>query len=149
MTETEQKPSLFPGGPLVIPIAYNSKRPAIKGWQDAARPRAAWDVKDWTRWPRWAILCGPANGIWVLDVDGVEGRENLRVLMELHRQGERYGNGPLALFTVHTPSGMHVYFKWGPGCDILTNTAGVIAPGLDVRTEGGYVLCPPTPGYLQ
>src|SRR5271166_1126912 len=135
MTKTEGSPSISPGGLIikVIPIALGSKRPAITGWQAAAAPLSYWRMqKDWANWDRWAAPCGPPNGFWVLDVDGVEGRESLRVLMIEHRLAG--WDGPLSLCTVHTPSGMHVYFKWTPKCDWLTNTAGVIAPGLDVRT---------------
>jgi hypothetical protein len=140
--------ALPPGGPLVIPIVLDAKRPLIKGWRDAAKPLEAWRaIRDWEFWPRWAALCGAANGFWVLDVDGEAGRETLRQLMEAYRQVERYG--PLSLYTVMTPKGMHIYFKWGPSCEGLTNTAGKLGLGLDVRTEGGYVLCPPTEGYQQ
>jgi hypothetical protein len=34
-----------------------------------------------------------------------------------------------------------------PECGGIRNTAGKLGDGLDIRTEGGYVVVPPTPGY--
>ena len=47
----------------------------------------------------------------------------------------------------HTESGgLHVYFRY-PDRDVR-NSAGRIAPGLDVRANGGYVIVPsPDSGY--
>ena len=41
-----------------------------------------------------------------------------------------------------TARGRHIFFKW-PGWDIR-NSVGALAPGIDVRGNGGYVVVPPS-----
>jgi hypothetical protein len=41
-----------------------------------------------------------------------------------------------------TARGRHIYFKWPQ--QPVRNSAGKIAPGIDVRGEGGYVIVPPS-----
>lgn len=83
-----------------------------------------------------AVRCGQPSRLVVLDVDGEAGADALRDLEHEH--------GPLpATSSVKTPrGGAHYYFRW-PGVPIKT-TAGVIAPGIDVRGDGGYTLLPPS-----
>ncbi len=51
-----------------------------------------------------------------------------------------------ALHVVRTPSGgEHRYHQHTPGA---RNSTSVLAARVDVRAEGGYVLAPPTPGYV-
>ena len=45
---------------------------------------------------------------------------------------------------VKTPHGMHLYFTYIEGSK---NSVGVIGAGIDIRSEGGFVVAPPTPGY--
>ena len=40
--------------------------------------------------------------------------------------------------------GRHYLFRHADG---VRNGAGKLAPGIDVRGEGGYVIMPPSPGY--
>ena len=78
---------------------------------------------------------GACSGLYVVDIDvdeKVDGMSAYRA-MEL----------PRAAIAVRTPSGGgHAYFRWpGPG---WRNTVGRIAPGIDTRGEGGYVIVPPS-----
>src|SRR5262249_50855991 len=72
----------------------------------------------------------------VLDVDPAHGgRESLA------RLEAQYGPLPITP-KVHTGGGgVHYHFAHVPG---LRNSAGKIAPGLDIRGEGGYVVAPPS-----
>ncbi len=46
-----------------------------------------------------------------------------------------------------TPSGgLHLVFRMPPNLDIQSSV-GTLAPGVDVRACGGYVIWPPSPGY--
>ena len=40
--------------------------------------------------------------------------------------------------------GRHWVFRHAPG---VRNSGGMIAPGVDVRGEGGYIIVPPSAGY--
>ncbi len=123
----------------VFPVREGSKAPAIKDWRARA---AAIDSWNGLATGRWGAPTGERNGWWVLDIDPRHGGlESLALLQE------RYGRLPETM-EVRTPSGgWHYYFKWEAVCSELTNTAGKLGPGLDIRAEGGMVLVPPTPGY--
>ena len=82
-----------------------------------------------------AVRTGEPSGLVVLDIDGQDGADNLAELERLH--------GPLPqTASVKTPRGSHYYFVW-PGVPVKT-TAGAIAPGIDIRGDGGYVVAPPS-----
>jgi hypothetical protein len=42
--------------------------------------------------------------------------------------------------------GLHLIFRYPTDTEIR-NSAGRLAPGIDVRGEGGYIIVPPSPGY--
>jgi hypothetical protein len=88
----------------------------------------------WTRWPDALIgmPCGPATGVFVVDVDRLE------ALGEL-------GHEMPETLTVRTPSGgLHFYLNHVDG---ITNRTGQLPAGIDIRGEGGYVIAPPSEGY--
>jgi hypothetical protein len=82
-----------------------------------------------------AVACGKASGIFVIDVDGDGAEAALRQIENLH------GALPPTVEAI-TARGRHLYFEW-PGRPV-PNSAGKIAPGIDTRGEGGYVLSPPS-----
>lgn len=116
----------------------------------AKHPRTTHGLKDassdpavirqwWTRWPdaNIGIRTGPESNLLVLDVDGKQGEESL---IELER---RYVPLPDS-YTVRTGGGgQHLYFLWPEGAEV-GNSQSKIAPGLDVRAQGGYVVAPPS-----
>ena len=73
--------------------------------------------------------------IIVIDVDGLDAEGELRKLEAQH--GELYPT-----VEVITARGRHDWFLY-PGRPVK-NTAGRIAPGIDTRGDGGYVLVPPS-----
>ena len=122
-------------GYYVFPCKPQSKEPATKhGFKDATTDEQV--IREWwTDNPQYniGIRTGPASGIWVLDVDGEQGRDSY-----LKYQGEIPYDTP----QVTTPNGgFHLYFVYDDRADNLRNSVKSI-PGLDVRTEGGYVLAP-------
>ena len=95
----------------------------------------------WTKHPRANIAAatGARSSFWVLDVDAQHGGiESLAALEAEH--------GPL-LVTVEsaTPSGgRHLYFRWQANKPEIRNSTSRLAPGIDVRGEGGSVVMPPS-----
>ncbi|MDY0307429.1 MAG: bifunctional DNA primase/polymerase [Desulfovibrionaceae bacterium] len=117
------------------------------------RPLTAHGLKDASDDPEqikawWAENPGAQIGLptgknvnaFVLDVDLPDGPASLAALENEH--------GPLPrTWTARTGSGgEHRYFRL-PENQEIRNSASKLAPGLDVRGEGGYVIAPPTPGY--
>lgn len=96
-------------------------------------------IKDWfSRYPEcgFGIVTGASNGTTVLDLDiknGVNGLANFSALgITLPKTG-----------IVRTPSGgFHVYFY--TGSLQIPCSVGKVAPGVDVRGYGGYVVGPGT-----
>lgn len=138
----------------VFPCAVGGKRPALRGnWQDLATTSPG-QIRDWWRRAPYnlGIACGP-SGLVVIDLDQPRddaGDDEPGVLFPLSgadvlsalaaERGERYPGGT---YTVDTPSGgCHLYFAVGSvGADArVRNSAGVIGPHIDVRSDGGYVV---------
>jgi hypothetical protein len=86
-----------------------------------------------------AITTGEPSGVVALDIDirpagsGFDSLENLGIAF--------HPESP----TAHTPrGGCAVLFRW-PG-HVVKTVAGMIAPHLDIRADGGSLLLPPGPG---
>lgn len=123
----------------VVPVASGSKRPLVL-WHDYQKERpTAGQIREWyRRWPDAgvAIVTGAVSRLAVLDVDvGHGGHESLD---ELER---RHGPLPRTVEARTGGGGRHLYFAWAAG--ELRNRTG-IAPGLDLRAEGGLVVAPPS-----
>jgi len=90
------------------------------------------------RWPKanWGIACGGASRILVIDIDPDKGGEaSWRRLTDEHG----WPDCP----TVRTGSGgYHYYMRVPDGVDMPRNSASGLAPGVDIRSEGGYVVAP-------
>jgi len=118
------------------------------GFHDATRDSAK--IREWwTKRPGAlvGVATGQASGLYVVDLD-VKGPAN--GLDEWHEIVKRLGAALEETALVETPSGgMHVYYSVngsGP-TPALGNTAGRLAPGIDTRGDGGYVIAAGSPGY--
>ncbi len=106
------------------------KRPYIEGWPERATTDSGTIREWWEKWPRANIglPTGKINGFWVLDVDGEKGRGSLmRFMSDIPHDTPR----------VNTANGYHLYFEHIEG---LSTNAGKVAEGLDIRTDGGFVV---------
>jgi len=122
----------------VFPCQPRGKAPACaRGVLDA--------TTDSTRISRWwtaapecniGIATGAVGGFFALDVDGDDGELSLRRLEAEH------GALP-ATIEVITGKGRHCFFRLGQHGPVK-NSASAVAPGLDVRGDGGYVIAPPS-----
>ena len=97
----------------------------------------------WTQWPEAniGIATGSPSGIFVMDVDIKNNGHH-----ELARLIEEHGAIPDTRICQTGGGGFHVYFRLPPG-QRIPNSAGKIAPGIDVRGDGGYVVAPPSNHY--
>ncbi len=84
------------------------------------------------------IRTGQASGFFVLDID-VKPAKGINGFNELAKLG-----GLPATRTVLSPSGGKHYYFLLPDFPVKT-TGGVVAPGIDVRGEGGMVAAPHSP----
>jgi len=83
---------------------------------------------------------GRSSGLVVVDLD-VKGSSNgLRWL-----DANRPRLPPTRMHKTRS-GGLHLIFR-NPSDVEVRNSAGRIAPGVDVRGEGGYIVVPPSPGY--
>src|ERR671911_3174449 len=115
-----------------IPIKPRSKEPNLLELRPYLARKATKEELDAWSWSGVGIVTGPVSGVLVLDVDGAEGEAELK----------KHGHPPTPM--VRTASGgLHLYFKHPPG-EVRTGIR--VAPGLDVKARGGYVVAPPTRG---
>lgn len=141
----------------VFPLRPGDKRPALhpearcprtgacaaghRKWEERAttdpnRIRAAWTAGDFNI----GLATGPA-GLLVIDLDkpkngmgAPDGAASLKALCE------RHGQPVPRTRTIHTASGgTHLYFTAPPAVR-LRNTASTLAPLVDTRAWGGYVV---------
>lgn len=123
----------------VIPIVPREKRPLVK-WEDYQRRQASdGELDRWfTRWPdaNVGIVTGAVSGLVVLDVDpGHGGTASLAALETEH------GTLPATVSARTGGGGRHYYFRH-PGRTTGNRTG--LAPGLDLRGDGGMVVAPPS-----
>jgi Bifunctional DNA primase/polymerase, N-terminal/Primase C terminal 1 (PriCT-1) len=117
-------------------------------WPGTKKPRTAHGCKDattdiftitnwWTSEPELnlAVATGAASGIFVVDVDGIDAEAELRRLESEH------GALPPTVESI-TARGRHVWFRH-PGPSIK-NSASVVAPKIDIRGDGGFIVTPPS-----
>jgi hypothetical protein len=93
------------------------------------------------------LATGAASGLWVLDVDAPEPGRNGDGPSALASLEQEHGSLPATVEQVTGGGGRHLFFAW-PGDELpVKNSAGKLAPGLDVRGDGGYVILPPSLHY--
>lgn len=115
----------------LIPLRPKSKEPLIL-WQEFQKRIASLEeVKGWlTKWPEMnlGVTTGKLSSLVVVDLDGMEGK--------------KFGiqNNLNSSVVNLTGNGKQVFYKWTEHVD---NSVKKIAPGVDIRGDGGYVVvCP-------
>lgn len=125
----------------VIPVRHGTKQAAIKWVAYQHHLPTVAKIDEW--WPAddpdrhgVAIICGRISGLIVVDVDPRNGGD--RSLREL----EEEGNVLPKTVTVHTgrgDGGFHAYLRSDDAV-----ACSKVAPGVDLRADGGYVVAPPS-----
>ena len=113
----------------------SKKVPLIKDWPNKASTDPT-QIRDW--WAKWpnafvAIVTGERSGVMVLDADSTEADQALSSFEATH------GDLPETVEQT-TPRGYQLLFAHQSG---VRNSTSKIAPGLDVRGDGGFVVLPP------
>ena len=122
----------------IFPVG-SDKAPLIRGLQTKATSDPA-TIDHWQAQGvrAWGIPCGKANDLFVidLDVDKASGeRTGAESLLGMTRYAWLYDHAFVA-----TPSGgRHIYCRHFDGA---RNSTSKIAPKIDTRGEGGYVVAP-------
>lgn len=94
----------------------------------------------WRTWPDANVAAATGNGLTVIDIDGPSRLASLEHLQDT------LGALP-ASTAVATGNGRHLYFTT-PTSTEISNSASTLAPGIDIRSTGGYVVAPPSQHYL-
>lgn len=123
----------------IIPISPTTKKPLIK-WKQYQQTRPTDEEMEawWVQYPsaKLGIVTGKISNIAVVDIDTQEGYKAI----------EPYIPPTLPAPRVKTPSGgQHIYFRY-PSKPVRNNAR--LIEGCDLRAEGGYVVAPPSQGYV-
>jgi hypothetical protein len=128
--------ALAAGGLAVFPCRFDKAPATPRGFHDATRdPAAARDLFARYGGPLIGVATGAASGFDVLDLDPRHGSDtwwqvNRNRLPETRTHATRSG-------------GLHLLFQHAEG---MRNSVGKIAPGCDVRGDGGYIIWWPGAG---
>jgi hypothetical protein len=133
---------VFPVPPGTKKSYKSGKRSNGRRWGATNKPSVI--KRDFRCWPKanLGIPTGAENGFFVLEADTPKGHsvDGIASLRQLERQ---HGRLPKTLVAISPSGSLHYYFKW-PKRGLVCNSASKIAPGVDVRGEGGMVLAPPS-----
>jgi hypothetical protein len=126
--------TLASAGLAVFPCVYRQKEPASRhGFYDATTNPATIKRTFGGNFRRnLAVRTGLASDAWVLDAD------NLGSLTALE---DRYGRLPVTRQS-QTARGLHFWFR--PAGIPIPSSASHVAPGIDVKAQGGYVVVAPS-----
>lgn len=121
----------------VFPLARDANKPWRCGWQQAATT-AMKQIEDWFVTDRYniGIACGEASNLTVIDIDQKHGVSGFETLLAFKRKGMLMPPSPIVV----TPSGgQHLYYQYNKH---VRNWCGRLGPGIDIKTEGGFVVGP-------
>jgi hypothetical protein len=125
----------------VFPISENTKFPlkGSNGFKDATDNAEL--VRMWWQYGKNHNI-GVATGKYgenealiVVDVDCKNGGPGFASLEKLESEGRNF---PRTLRQLTPSGGMHLIYKWHEA--VFQGRAGLLAPGIDIRSRGGYIL---------
>ncbi len=124
----------------VFPIKSGDKKPLTEhGFKDASTVPA--QINKWMKkYPNanWAIATGSTSGVFVVDADlKTGGRTAWVALCNEH--------DPITTLVAQSGGGgLHYYFKYPNSGRKIKSGTGVLAPGIDIKGDGGYIIVPPS-----
>jgi hypothetical protein len=135
--------SLVQFGWKVFPLSTGAKIPMIPA---SAGGRGCLDATDdediigeWDRrYPaaNIGLACGIPSGIIVIDIDPRNGGT-----VSVEKFAAKKQLLPATVEVATANGGRHLYYAWQPE---LKNSKSALAPGIDIKTTGGYVVAPPS-----
>ncbi len=138
-------------GLAVFPVPPGTKKSYKSAAHSAGRPwgmtRNADEIRrDFAQWPDAGIgiPTGAANRIIVVETDTVAGGHAHDGDLALAELEAEHGALPETLQAVSPSGSIHRYFRHPGGGVKIKNSCSEIAPGVDVRGDGGMVVAPPT-----
>ena len=116
----------------VIPVRSHDKRPLVEWKEYQTRLPTSEELRKWfgDGTANIGIVTGALSGIIAIDVDGDAGLTSMNTLNPFLPETR----------THKTPRGYHMIYKYTPEL----HTGAAFAPGLDVRSDGGYIVAPPS-----
>ena len=128
----------------VFPCKLDKKPHIAGGFKNATRDESqirSW----WKQWPQAMIgmPTGPGSGVLVVDIDTAKDGETKDGYASLAKLTAQYGSLPATRKHSTAGGGQHLIFKYPTGREVRNSTSK-IAPGIDVRGEGGYIIMPPS-----
>jgi hypothetical protein len=127
-------------GWAVFPCKAGDKKPLTDhGFKDAST-----DPKQIAKWLKkcpnanWAIATGSGSGVFVVDADLKNGgRAAWTAMLKEHP--------PIETLVAQTGGGgLHTYFKCPNSGNRIKSGTDVLAQGIDIKGDGGYVIVPPS-----
>ena len=117
----------------IIPIKKD-KTPYIK-WESYQKEKPTIEeINEWwgSKWPdaNIGIVTGKLSGITVIDIDSEKGNQAI----------EQYLPDNLVTPITKSPKGKHLYFEYKEGISNATR----FLDDCDIRSEGGYIIAPPS-----
>lgn len=125
--------AVFPASP--------DKRPLVH-WSSEATTDPGKIRFWWSQWPEACVALAMGNGWHALDLDRKKDGDGWSSY--LAAGGPRRPSWPVQ----RTPSGgLHLLWRTEPAMGFRNFTRAGLFGGLDMRTDGGYILAAPSPGY--
>jgi predicted P-loop ATPase len=112
----------------------------LRSWKNEATTDPAAISGWWDMWPDADICIATGNGLAVIDMD-VKGKEDGMASM-LGWIADNGSMPPTAVAMTGSGGQHHYYLVDGT----YQNRRGIL-PGIDIRSDGGYVVAPPSAGY--
>ena len=114
------------------------KHPRVKnGFKDATVDQIA--VRAWWRqWPEANVGIATGAGLMVVDIDPRHGGDDT-----IDALREELGAWPDTVEALTGGGGRHIYLALPEGV-VTRNSASELGAGVDIRTDGGYVVAPPS-----
>jgi putative DNA primase/helicase len=110
-----------------------------QGVKDASNDPAV--VANWARtWPEanWGLACGRDSNVVVIDIDQKSGGFTS---IDEYENDRKAGPLPASMVSLTGGGGRHLFFSY-PQAATVGNRVNWL-PGVDVRSDGGYVILPP------